>query len=198
MPGLLQNLQGVFDKIYSDNKVRDRSHDQLAEEFTVHMQRAFLEMHKQLEERENLLETRLKGIDRTHKYQLQRMKLLSVPVTLLSVIAIVYLFYVVRVMETSMTSMSQDMRMMTTYMKTITTDTTALSDHTGKIYGTTDEMTQSVSSMNTQMVTMNDQISTMNTQMTTLNTNVGNLMIDMNYMSHSVSPAMKGINRFLP
>jgi len=184
MPGLLKNLQGVFDKIYSDNRVRDRSHDQLAEEFTTHMQRAFLEMHKQIEEREHLLETRLKSIDRTHQYQWRSVKLLSVPVTLLSLIAIVYLFYVVRVMETSMTSMSQDMHMMTAYMETITTDTTALSANTQIISVNTDDMTQSVSDMNAQM--------------TTLNTNVGNLMVDMNYMSRSVSPAMKGINRFIP
>jgi len=184
MPGLLKNLQGVFDKINSDNKLRDRSHDRLAEEFTTHMQRAFLEMHKQTEEREQLLEKRLEHIDRTHKNQLMGVKILSVPITLLSIIAIVYLFYVVRVMETSMTSMSKDMHMMNAYMETMTTNTTALSVNTDKIYSTTFDMTQSVSSMDAQM--------------TTLNKDVDNMMIDLHYMSRSVTPAMQGINRFMP
>jgi hypothetical protein len=184
MPGLLKNLQGVFDKIYSDNTIRDSSHNQLSKEFTTNMQLTFLELHKQIEERENLLETRLESIDRAHKNQLLGVKILSVPVTLLAVIAIVYLFYVVRVMETSMTSMSGDMHIMNTYMETMTSNTTALSVNTDKIYGSTFDMAQSVSSMDDQM--------------TTLNKDVGIMMIDLHYMSGSVAPAMQGINRFMP
>ena len=170
MTGLLKNLQGVFDKIYSDNTKRDHAHDKLAEEFTSHMQKAFLEMHTQIEERERLLETQLKSVDLTHKHQMQGVKILSIPVTLLSIVAIVYLFYVVRIMETSITSMSGDMHIMTTYMETITADTTALSTN----------------------------VATMNTSMNGLNTNVGNMMMDVNQMSRSVTPAMRGINRFVP
>jgi hypothetical protein len=184
MPVLLKNLQDVFDKIYSDNTIRDSSHNQLAEEFNTNMQRAFLEMHKQNEERENLLETRLESIDRTHKHQLTGVKILSIPVTLLSIIAIVYLFYVVRVMETSMSSMSGDMHVMNAYMETMAANTTALSVNTDKIHGTTFDMAQSVSSMDAQM--------------TTLNKDVDNMMIDLHYMSRSVTPAMQGINRFMP
>ena len=184
MQGLLNNLQGVFDKIYSDNTVRDHSHKQLAEEFNTQMQRTFLEMHKQNEERDNLLETRLESIDRTNKNQLLGVKILSVPITLLSIIAIVYLFYVVRVMETSMSSMSGDMHMMNAFIETMTENTTALSVNTEKIYSTTFDMTQSVGSMDTQM--------------TTLNKDVNNMMIDLHYMSRSVTPAMQGINRFMP
>jgi hypothetical protein len=184
MPGLLKNLQGVFDKIYSDNTIRDRSHNQIAEEINTNMQRTFLEMHKQNEERANLLETALENIDRAHKNQLMGVKIMSVPVTLLSIVAIVYLFYVVRVMETSMSSMSGDMHVMNAYMETMAANTTALSVNTDKIYGTTFDMTQSVSSMDSQM--------------TTLNKDVDNMMIDLHYMSRSVTPAMNGINRFMP
>ncbi len=184
MPGLLKNLQGVFDKIYSDNTVRDRDHDKLADEFTTHMQKAFLEMHKQIEEREHLLETRLKSIDRTHRYQLQRVKWLSIPVTLLSVIAIVYLFSVVRVMERSMTSMSGNMHQMTSYMEVITGDTSELSANTAN-------MTQHIGSMNNQMGSLNTNVAHMTGT-------VNNLMVDVHQMSRAVSPTMQGINRFIP
>ena len=126
MPGLLRNLQGVFDKIHSDNRERDRTQEQIAEEFAVHLQQTFKEMHSQLEEREQLLDTKLKSIDRTHNYQLKRVKLMSIPITLLSLVAVVYLFYVVRVMETAMTSMSQDMHQITAYMDMMSVNTNAL------------------------------------------------------------------------
>ena len=177
MPGLLRNLQGVFDKIHSDNNVRDRSQEQIAEEFAVHLQRTFEEMHSQLEEREQLLDTKLKSIDRTHSYQLKRVKLMSIPVTVLSLVAVVYLFYVVRVMETAMTSMSQDMHQITAYMDVMSVDTHAMSDNTGN---------------------MSSQMSAMNMNIHNMNATVNSMRYDVHNMSRTVSPAMSSLNRFMP
>jgi uncharacterized protein YoxC len=177
MPGLLRNLQGVFDKIHSDNRVRDRSQEQIAEDFAVHLQRTFEEMHSQLEEREQLLDAKLKSIDRTHNYQLKRVKLMSIPVTILSLVAVVYLFYVVRVMETAMTSMSQDMHQITAYMDVMSVDTHAMSRNTAN--------------MHAQMEAMNLNIGYMNAT-------VNNMRYDVHNMSRTVSPAMSSINRFMP
>ena len=177
MPGLLRNLQGVFDKIHSDNNVRDRSQEQIAEEFAVHLQRTFEEMHSQLEEREQLLDTKLKSIDRTHSYQLKRVKLMSIPVTVLSLVAVVYLFYVVRVMETAMTSMSQDMHQITAYMDVMSVDTHAMSGNTGN---------------------MSSQMNAMNANIHNMNTTVNGMRYDVHNMSRTVSPAMSSLNRFMP
>lgn len=177
MPGLLRNLQGVFDRIHEDNRDRDRTQEQMAEEFAVHLQRSFEEMHSQLEEREQLLDTKLKSIDRTHNYQLKRVKLMSIPVTLLSLVAVVYLFYVVRVMETAMTSMSMDMHQITAYMDTMSADTHAMSGNT--------------SHMNLQMEAMNRNIGNMNAT-------VNGMRYDVHNMSRTVSPAMSSMNRFMP
>ena len=177
MPGLLRNLQGVFDKIHSDNNVRDRSQEQIAEEFAVHLQRTFEEMHSQLEEREQLLDTKLKSIDRTHSYQLKRVKLMSIPVTVLSLVAVVYLFYVVRVMETAMTSMSQDMHQITAYMDVMSVDTHAMSGNTGD---------------------MSSQMNAMNMNIHNMNATVNSMRYDVHNMSRTVSPAMSSLNRFMP
>lgn len=177
MPGLLRNLQGVFDKIHSDNQDRDRGQEQIAEEFAVQLQRTFKEMHTQLEEREQILDAKLKSIDRTHNYQLKRFKLMSIPVTVLSVVAVVYLFYVVRVMETAMTSMSQDMHEITAYMDVMSANTVALTDNTAHISG---------------------QISAMNMHMGNMTATVNNMRYDVFNMSRSVSPAMSSISRFMP
>jgi len=177
MPGLLRNLQGVFDKIHDDNRHRDRSQEQIAEEFAVHLQRTFEEMHSQLEEREQLLDTKLKSIDRTHNYQIKRVKLMSIPITLLSLVAVVYLFYVVRVMETAMTSMSQDMHHITAYMDVMSVDTHAMTDNTAN---------------------MSSQMSAMNMNIHNMNTTVNGMRYDVHNMSRTVSPAMSSLNRFMP
>ena len=177
MPGLLRNLQGVFDKIHSDNIDRDKSQEQIAEDFAVQLQRTFKEMHTQLEEREQLLDAKLKSIDRTHNYQMKRVKLMSIPVTVLSVVAVVYLFYVVRVMETAMTSMSQDMHQITAAMDVISEDTSSMSFNTAK---------------------MNTHMEAMNMNMGYMNANVGTMRHDMHTMSRTVSPAMSSISRFMP
>ena len=177
MPGLLRNLEGVFDKIHNDNQDRDRARQQIAEEFAVHMQDAFDKMHAQLEEREQLLDTKLKSIDRTHNYQLRRVKLMSIPVTFLSLVAVVYLFYVVRIMETSMTSMSQDMHQITAHMDSMSADTHA---------------------MTTNTAVMSSQMEAMNSNFGYMNKTVNNMRYDVYNMSRTVSPAMSSMNRFMP
>jgi len=184
MPGLLQNLQGVFDKIYHDNRDHDRARDIMTRDFNVHLQRTFKSMHEELEEREKILDRKLKSIDSSHSYEIKRVKLMSVPIMFLTLVAIIYLFYVVRVMETAMSSMSQDMKHMTDYMAMITKDTRDLSINTGS-------MVTSVNEMNAEIGAMNDNVSN-------LNTTVNNMMVDVHHMTRTVAPAMQGINRFLP
>ena len=184
MPGLLQNLQGVFDKIHHDNRDQDRARDVMARDFNIHLQRSFKTMHKELEEREKILDRKLKSIDHLHSHEIKRVKLMSVPIMILTLVAIVYLFYVVRVMETAMSSMSHDMKQMTSYMSTITEDTHALSINT-------EAMVSSVDEMNTEIGSMNDSVSN-------LNTTVNNMRVDVHHMTRTVAPTMKGINRFIP
>jgi len=184
MPGLLQNLQGVFDKIHHDNRDQDRARDVMARDFNVHLQRSFKTMHKELEEREKILDRKLKSIDHLHSYEIKRVKLMSVPIMILTLVAIVYLFYVVRVMETAMSSMSQDMKQMTNYMSAITDDTHALSKNT-------EAMVSSVNEMNTEIGSMNNNVRN-------LNTTVNSMRVDVHHMTRTVAPAMKGINRFIP
>ena len=114
------NKGGKSNKIHKDNVDRDQAREELGKDLAEHMESAFNQMNKQLEEREQLLKARLKSIDKTHSNQLTRVKLMSLPVMLLSIIAVVYLFYVVRVMETAMTSMSADMTRMTAHFEVVT------------------------------------------------------------------------------
>lgn len=191
MPGLLQNLQGVFDKIHHDNHDQDQARDVMARDFNIQLQRSFKSMHKELEEREKILDRRLKSIDHTHNFEIKRFKLMSIPLMILTLIALFYLFYVVRVMEIAMSSMSQDMNQMTSYMEKITEDTHALSINTELMVSNTGAMVSSVDEMNAEIGAMNNNVSN-------LNNSVTNLSVDVHHMTRTVAPTMKGINRFIP
>lgn len=191
MPGLLQNLQGVFDKIHHDNRDQDQARDVMARDFNIQLQRSFKSMHKELEEREKILDRRLKSIDHTHNFEIKRFKLMSIPLMILTLVALFYLFYVVRVMEIAMSSMSQDMNQMTSYMAKITEDTHALSINTELMVSNTGAMVSSVDEMNTEIGAMNGNVSNLNHSIT-------NLTVDVHHMTRTVAPTMKGINRFIP
>ena len=109
LPGLLQSLQSVFDKIHKDTQTREDHQDKIIEEFSDKLTYAFEETHREAKEREKLLQEKLEAIEREQTYKIQRIKLFSLPGTLIAVAALIYLFYVVHVMERSMNSMSADM-----------------------------------------------------------------------------------------
>ncbi|MCU7859353.1 MAG: hypothetical protein KZQ86_05860, partial [Candidatus Thiodiazotropha sp. (ex Lucinoma kastoroae)] len=108
IPGLLQGLQSVFDKIHKDNRVREDHQEKIIEEFSDRLTQAFKQTHSEAEEKERLLQERLDAIEKEQSYRIQRIKLFSLPGTLIAIVALIYLFYVVHIMERSMTSMSTD------------------------------------------------------------------------------------------
>ncbi|MCG7958354.1 MAG: hypothetical protein JAY69_04730, partial [Candidatus Thiodiazotropha taylori] len=52
LPGLMQGLQSVFDKIHKDNQIREDHHEKIIEEFSDRLTTAFQQTHEEAEERE--------------------------------------------------------------------------------------------------------------------------------------------------
>ncbi|MEW8497172.1 MAG: hypothetical protein AB2699_01600, partial [Candidatus Thiodiazotropha taylori] len=127
LPGLMQGLQSVFDKIHKDNQIREDHHEKIIEEFSDRLTTAFQQTHEEAEEREKLLQERLEAIEKEQTYKIQRIKLFSLPGTVIAVAALIYLFYVVHVMESSMTSMSADMNRIQGHIASIGQDTASMS-----------------------------------------------------------------------
>ncbi|MET0089257.1 MAG: hypothetical protein ABW068_04415 [Candidatus Thiodiazotropha sp.] len=177
LPGLMQGLQSVFDKIHKDNKTREDHQEKVIEEFSDRLTQAFQQTHAEAEEREKLLHERLEAIEREQQYKIQRIKLFSLPGTLIAVAALIYLFYVVHVMERSMTYMSADMH---------------------RIQNTIASISQDTRTMSGGVIQMNDHMQQMNGNMNHLNRNVGVMTQDVGNMSHTVSPVMNGMRNFLP
>jgi len=191
LPGLMQSLQSVFDKIHKDSVVREDHQEKIIGEFSEHLTQAFQNTHKEAKERERLLQEKLEAIEREQTYKIQRIKLFSLPGTLIAITALIYLFYVVHVMERSMNSMSADMHQIQNHIADIGSDTRQMSN--GVVV-----MNQEMAEMNGNMKTMNTQVKGMNGNMSNLNRNVGVMTNDVGDMSHTVSPVMGTMRNFMP
>jgi uncharacterized protein YoxC len=191
LPGLMQGLQSVFDKIHKDNQIRDDHHEKIIEEFSDRLTTAFQQTHEEAEEREKLLQERLEAIEKEQSYKIQRIKIFSLPGTVIAIAALVYLFYVVHVMESSMTSMSADMHRIEGHIAAIGQDTTNMA--TG-----VNDMNQNITQLNGNMSSMTSQVKDMNNNMGHLNRNVGVMTHDVGNMSQTVSPVMNGMRNFMP
>jgi uncharacterized coiled-coil protein SlyX len=191
LPGLLQGLQSVFDKIHKDNREREGHQEKIIEEFSERLTQAFNQTHSEAQEKEKLLQERLEAIEKEQSYKIQRIKLFSLPGTLIAVAALIYLFYVVHIMERSMTSMSADMSQIKHHIASIGTDTNAMS-------GSVTEMNQHMAQTNENMQAITSEVKGMNGNMNHLTRNVGVMTNDVGAMSHTVSPVMNGMRKFVP
>ena len=205
LPGLMQGLQSVFDKIHKDNKDRDQAQEKIIEEFSSHLNDAFDKVHAEAKEREKLLADKLAAIEKEQSFKIQRIKLFSVPGTLIATAAMVYLFYVVHVMESSMTSMSKDMHHIQGYIANISGDTHNMSDGVAQMNHQMAQMNGSMSNIDQQMTDMNSSMGEINTQVKGMNGNMGHLnrsvgvmTHDVGNMSHTISPVMGGMRNFMP
>jgi methyl-accepting chemotaxis protein len=205
LPGLMQSLQSVFDKIHKDNQVRDDHQDKVIEEFSERLSQAFEQTHRAAKEREKLLQEKLRAMEREQTYRIQRIKLFSLPGTIIAVAALTYLFYVVHVMERSMNSMSADMHQIEGHIAAIGQDTGQMSggvvvmnQQMGQINDNIQQFEQRMGDMNSSMKNINSNVQGMNGTMHHLNRNVGVMANDVGAMSHTVSPVMNGMRKFMP
>jgi uncharacterized protein YoxC len=174
LPGMLAS---VFDRMRKDNIDSGKAQEKIIEEFSSRVNHAFDQAHQDSKEREQILEERIRAMEQEQGYKLQRVRILSIPATVIALACLVYLFYMVNVMERSMTSMSDNIGQMRGSMQDISGDTRS--------------MAKNVSSMNSEMSHMNGNINH-------LNQNVGVMGRDVGAMSHSVSPMMNGMRSFMP
>ncbi|MES9969649.1 MAG: hypothetical protein ABW092_06410 [Candidatus Thiodiazotropha sp.] len=191
LPGLMQGLQSVFDKIHKDSREREDHQEKIIEEFSDRLTQAFEQSHTETEEKERLLLDRLEAIEKEQSYRIQRIKLFSLPGTLIAVAALIYLFYVVHIMERSMTSMSTDMNQIRHHIASIGSDTHTMS-------GGVTQMNQHMAQTNKNMQAITSQVQGMNGNMNHLTRNVGVMTHDVGAMSHTVSPVMNGMRKFVP
>ena len=165
MPGLLVS---VFEQMRKENEAGAKAQEKIIDNFANRLDNAFDEVHSDAVAKERLLDEKLGGMEREQKYKLQRVRLLTIPATVIALACLVYLFYTVHIIESSMTSMTKDIHHMSGTMQNIGGDTRTMAENTGA----------------------------MNNNIGHLNRNVGAMGRDVGQMSNS--PVMGGMRNFMP
>lgn len=188
LPGLLAS---IFERMRKDNQDSGKAQERIMEEFSTRLHDAFNQVHAEAKEREQLLEEKLELLEREEGYRLRRLKLLSVPAIAIAIASLGYLFYVVNIMEKSMTSMSSNMTVMRGSMQ-------EMSGHTGSMSGNVAQMNHRMGDMNGSMRDLNANVGHISRDVGSMNQNVGHMGREVGQMSQTVSPMMGGLRSFMP
>lgn len=188
LPGLLAS---IFDRMRKDNQASGKAQERIMEEFSERLHEAFAHVHAEAREREKLLEEKLELLEREEAYRLRRVKLLSFPAIALALACLGYLFYVVHVMEKSMSSMAGNMTVMRGSMEN-------MSGHTGSMSDNVAAMNQQMGKMNSSMDKLNSNVGNISQDVGSMNHNVGYMGREVGQMSQTVSPMMGGLRSFMP
>lgn len=170
MSKLYQSLHSAFSSIEEHGNEREDRSLSILKALSDSIMKDHEQTLKEVQEQEKLQDKKLHNLTIVQEQRSGRNRWLAIPGMFLGITAIIYMFYVVSIMEEAMTSMSRDMH----------------------------EMQFAVANMSNKMDGMSDDTHSMNTSMKQLNGNMGQMSRDMNVMTHYVSPTMKGIRTMMP
>ncbi|RDH80784.1 MAG: hypothetical protein DIZ80_17325 [endosymbiont of Galathealinum brachiosum] len=137
---LFDGLNGAFARADSINNDREDHSNKSIKDLTESIMRDHEATLKEVHEQEALADKKLGYLQQIQQQQSKRNKWIAIPGATMAVVAVIYMFYVVTIMEEAMSSMSNDMQHITssvnnmsTRMNTISEDTRALNVHTGQM-----------------------------------------------------------------
>lgn len=167
---LYQTLQNTFSTMEgSENERENRSQiilKSLSDSIIRDHEQTLIEVHEQ----EKVQDKKLQQLDKIYQRRTGRNRLIAIPGIIIAIIAIIYMFYVVTIMEEAMTSMSGDMH----------------------------KIQIAVKDMSNNMNMMSTDTNSMNRNMTHLNNNVSLMSRDLNILTYNVAPTMKGMRDMMP
>lgn len=170
MTGLYQSLKNVFGKIKENNSEKEELNlnifKSLSDSITKDHDQTLIEIQEQGKVQDKKIELMTTMLEQRTK----RNRLIAVPGVILAITGIVYMFYVVNIMESAMTSMSQDMHL----------------------------IQMSVGDMSGRIDTISQNTTAMNSNIQQLNGNILQVSKDLNVMTRNVAPAMQGMRNMMP
>lgn len=170
MTKLYQSLQSAFSKVEENGNNREDRSLLILKALSDSIMKDHEQTLKEVQEQEKLQDKKFQHLTKVEEHRAGRNRWIAIPGMVIGITAIIYMFYVVSVMEKAMTSMSEDMH----------------------------EMQFAVVNMSEKMDGMSVDTHSMNASMEKLNHNMGQMSKDMNVMTYYVSPTMKGMRTMMP
>jgi len=170
MTGLYQSLKNVFGKIKDNNVEKEELNLNIFKSLSDSMSKGHDQTLIEIQAQGKLQDKKIELVTTMLEQRTKRNRLIAVPGVILAITGIFYMFYVVNVMESAMTSMSQDMHLIQM----------SVGDMTGKIN------------------TISQNTTAMNGNIQQLNGNILQVSRDLNVMTRNVAPAMRGMRNMMP
>ncbi len=177
MTGLYQSLQNTFGQIKNNSDENEQLNVGIFKSLSDSMMSGHEQTLLEIKEQGKLQDKKIEHMAGMMKQRTGRNRLIAVPGAVLALVGVVYMFYVVSVMETAMTTMSVNMHLM---QKDVS------------------KMSGSVGNMSGNIATISQDTNSMSGNMQKLNGNIGNINEDLNVLTHNVSPAMNGLRNMMP
>ena len=170
MTDLYQSLQGAFGQINETRSDSETLNLNIFKSLSDSMKTEHEQTLYGLHEQEKLQDKKIVHISKLLEQRTGRNRLIAIPGMIFAVIGIVYMFYVVTIMESAMTNMSVNMHL----------------------------IQKDVGNMSGNMSTMSSSTESIDNNMNKLNGNMGQVSKDLNVMTRNVTPAMKGMSDMMP
>jgi methyl-accepting chemotaxis protein len=170
MTGLYQTLQSTFGQIKDNSVEKDKNNQNIFKSLSDSMMHDHELTLKEINEQGKLQDKKLEYMTQMLEQRTRRNRLIAIPGMVIAIVAVIYMFYVVSIMETAMSNMSANMQL----------------------------MQADVNSMSGNMGSMSTDTASINNNMQQLNGNMGRVSQDLNVLTHNVAPAMKGMRDVMP
>ena len=171
-PSLFRRVAGRLRKPWRGKSKRsDHVH---AHERDIHhrLEIAFEALHREFDNREKELEKKLAQAKVSYEQKLRRTRWLMVPIGLLAVISLVYLFYMIQLMGAAMTSISTDITTMNSSVSSMDQNMAAMSSDTRSMAYNIQRMDQSMGYLNYNVGSMNQSLGAMNQNVAAMNRSI--------------------------
>lgn len=137
MQHLFESLNTAFTRVNADSSEREDRSVKIINKLTESVMLDHEATLKEVHEQEVLADKKMNYLSEVQEQRSKRIRLIAIPGITLAVIAVIYMFYVVTVMEKAMTSMSKDMQYMTVSVDNMNTNVGHLSRDMGVMTRTT-------------------------------------------------------------
>jgi len=184
MTGLYQSLQDTFRRIKDDSVENEDLNLNIFKSLSDSIKNDHVQTLKEINAQGELQDKKIEHMYKMLEQRTIRNRWIAIPGVILAVIGVVYMFYVVSIMESAMSNMSANMHLMQKDVGSMSTNISLLRNDVGN--------------MSTNMGNMTKGITSIDNNMQQLNGNVGQIAKDLNVLTHNVVPAMKGMRNMMP
>lgn len=154
----------------------------------------FEKLHQEFDEREILLDKKLQSIELMQERETRLLKWFSLPLAIVALVGMLFLFYIAYAMQNSVSQMSTEMSSMSSDINAMTVNTHDMSEGVGNMTGTMGSLNQSISNMDNNMASMTNNVAQMNQN----TRHMAKTMEPVGQAALNANPMLGAMRRFMP